>query len=571
MSSLTATEKRTLEQVLGMGDGYVLGFSDRTFSEFVLDTVKIEIYTDKYAEFGTSKANHLRAFWKVEPDPVVAQLLSALLDYAADEGSGGQHLELLPKARKIVDRLAPGGQGHDVAAVPPDAERKGHDRITPSQAGWRALYTADPRPLGRGAQARILRATSRTTAEVVAIKEILVDDEDSLARMRREIEVLGKATHRNIMPILEADESSRWYAMPLAARRLADVGRPLGTAELRECVTQCVQGLEFAHSLNYLHRDITPNNILWLGGTDARWVLADWGLARRPAGMTTVGRTLPGELFGTEDFAAPEMWKDAHRADARADIYSLGRVVAWALGCDLLPRQQVLPSGPWRDFVRQTTATEPDRRPSNLTDLRVLLANAGETVATSPEEELATALSGNAPMDYQVAERIVESALAEPTNFDIILDWVPRIRTAMLADLLRKRPTDVTLLLGKLAEGMVGGTGAWGQRDWDHANECMGWMFDVASLALQSGNGDLADDALDALFRCEPECVRFKQRKRTRNWLRSIRGTAAGVVAVALKRHPKACAWYLDEGWEPSGADPRVQQVLVAASPKKSP
>lgn len=132
MSSLTATEKRVLEQVLGMGGGYVLVFSNRTFSEFILETIGIEIYTEKYGQSGGSKANHLRAFWKVEPDHVVARLLDALLDYAAEPGSGGQHLDLLPKARQIVERLRQSAPVQDLDAITPNAEGRDFEALARS-------------------------------------------------------------------------------------------------------------------------------------------------------------------------------------------------------------------------------------------------------------------------------------------------------------------------------------------------------------------------------------------------------------------------------------------------------
>ena len=48
MSDLAAIEKRKLERLLGMGSGYVLDFSNRTFQEFVLDSVVCDIYDKKY-------------------------------------------------------------------------------------------------------------------------------------------------------------------------------------------------------------------------------------------------------------------------------------------------------------------------------------------------------------------------------------------------------------------------------------------------------------------------------------------------------------------------------------------
>jgi hypothetical protein len=48
MSDLSNKEKRKLERAFGMASGYVLDFSNRTFEEFILDSVGIEIYDDKY-------------------------------------------------------------------------------------------------------------------------------------------------------------------------------------------------------------------------------------------------------------------------------------------------------------------------------------------------------------------------------------------------------------------------------------------------------------------------------------------------------------------------------------------
>ena len=78
MSDLTTIEKRKLERVLGMGSGYVLGFSNPTFAEFFLDTVGIDIYDTKYEYLGGSKANRMRAFWKLESNYLVGQILDQL-------------------------------------------------------------------------------------------------------------------------------------------------------------------------------------------------------------------------------------------------------------------------------------------------------------------------------------------------------------------------------------------------------------------------------------------------------------------------------------------------------------
>lgn len=111
MSSLTITDRRTLESFLEMGSGYVLNFSDRTFGEFVQEAANVDIHSERYTIQGTSKANKLRTFWKIESDYLVGKLLLALCDYASS-------LDAIPfegdearatRAREIATRLLAGG------------------------------------------------------------------------------------------------------------------------------------------------------------------------------------------------------------------------------------------------------------------------------------------------------------------------------------------------------------------------------------------------------------------------------------------------------------------------------
>lgn len=81
MASLTNVDKLYLEQYLEMSDGYVLDFSNKTFTAFVFKHTELDIYADKYLCFGTSKAKRLRAFWQEESNAVVAKLIKSLLDH----------------------------------------------------------------------------------------------------------------------------------------------------------------------------------------------------------------------------------------------------------------------------------------------------------------------------------------------------------------------------------------------------------------------------------------------------------------------------------------------------------
>jgi hypothetical protein len=115
MSSLTMRDKRVLEDVLGMGSGYVLNLSDRTFADFVHEAVDVEIRADEYTINGSSKAKKLQAFWDIESDYLVGRLLNALIDYAeetAHETTEGDKKKA-DLCRAIASRLLAGGSSLD--------------------------------------------------------------------------------------------------------------------------------------------------------------------------------------------------------------------------------------------------------------------------------------------------------------------------------------------------------------------------------------------------------------------------------------------------------------------------
>jgi hypothetical protein len=102
MSDLTYLEKKKLEQFLGMSSGYVLDFSNRTFAAIVKDSSGCNIYSSRYDQGSGSKANRLRRFWELEPNPVVAKLLSEMIESVGDKpGAPG----LQEVCRLIVNRL----------------------------------------------------------------------------------------------------------------------------------------------------------------------------------------------------------------------------------------------------------------------------------------------------------------------------------------------------------------------------------------------------------------------------------------------------------------------------------
>jgi len=81
MTKFNYIEKSKFEKLFGMSSGYVLDFSDRTFQEFIADSIKVDIYDEKYNHSSGSKANRLRGYWLTESNYNIGKLLEKLLEY----------------------------------------------------------------------------------------------------------------------------------------------------------------------------------------------------------------------------------------------------------------------------------------------------------------------------------------------------------------------------------------------------------------------------------------------------------------------------------------------------------
>ncbi|BCM88064.1 abortive infection family protein [Methylobacterium indicum] len=78
---LKHSEKRIIERVFDLHTGYVLNFTNRTFSEWFDDEFGITIFDDKYSYNGSSKGKYLRAFIEVEDGSTVGKVLRSLWSY----------------------------------------------------------------------------------------------------------------------------------------------------------------------------------------------------------------------------------------------------------------------------------------------------------------------------------------------------------------------------------------------------------------------------------------------------------------------------------------------------------
>ncbi len=109
-------------------------------------------------------------------------------------------------------------------------------------------------------------------------------------------------------------------------RRLVRQQGPLTVGQAAGIVHQAALGLQYAHDLGLVHRDVKPGNILVTPGGRAK--VSDVGLA---AWMGTSDDPQAGRIVGTADYLSPEQIRNPRTIGPASDIYSLGCTLYYAV------------------------------------------------------------------------------------------------------------------------------------------------------------------------------------------------------------------------------------------------
>ncbi len=181
--------------------------------------------------------------------------------------------------------------------------------------------------IGEGGMGVVYRGRDDQVGRRVAVKILKHDDHPrSRARFNREAKALAKLNHDHVVPLYSvgwASDERPYLVMPLIEGISLKDRISQGNLDVREAVElirQAALGLEAAHAVSLVHRDVKPANIL-LDLSDGRAKLSDFGLVQSTEDGTL---TQANVLCGTPEYMSPEQADAPDHLDGRSDVYSLG-------------------------------------------------------------------------------------------------------------------------------------------------------------------------------------------------------------------------------------------------------
>jgi serine/threonine-protein kinase len=125
------------------------------------------------------------------------------------------------------------------------------------------------------------------------------------------------------------DRGLSYLVMELLEGRLLSeelAGGPFERARAIRIGIDLARGLAAAHAVGCIHRDVTPRNVMLVGGGAKLFDFGLVALSDPDDSQSMVKLTEIGTVVGTAEYVAPEIGF-GHAATARSDLYSLGVVL----------------------------------------------------------------------------------------------------------------------------------------------------------------------------------------------------------------------------------------------------
>ncbi len=194
--------------------------------------------------------------------------------------------------------------------------------------------------IARGGCGAVYEAIDLDHGQLVALKILTSGtmDRAAAARFEREARVAGAIHHPNVCAVTDAgtlEDGSPFLVMErlygeTLRTYVSRMGR-LDPDEAIELAVQMLSGLEAAHALGIVHRDMKPENVFIVRrkGQLPLVKLLDFGMCRRKAPLRTDDHTLTrvGTVVGTPEYMAPEQASGLRDFDLRIDLYAVGVIL----------------------------------------------------------------------------------------------------------------------------------------------------------------------------------------------------------------------------------------------------
>ena len=194
--------------------------------------------------------------------------------------------------------------------------------------------------LGKGGYGKVYRVMNKKTKEIRACKHLSKLSIKNLEKFQREIEILRKADHPNIIKLYEIFESKRSYYLIMEECKGGEVfDRIIEHIQKKDMYSekdasiilrQMMSAVEYCHNNGIAHRDLKPENLLYLndGPEDNNPIkVIDFGLSQ----VISPQRKLKTKV-GTAYYVSPEILNGAY--SEKCDIWSAGVILYILLSGD---------------------------------------------------------------------------------------------------------------------------------------------------------------------------------------------------------------------------------------------
>ncbi|MED6244636.1 Mitogen-activated protein kinase 6 [Ataeniobius toweri] len=297
----------------------------------------------------------------------------------------------------------------------------------------------DLKPLGYGGNGLVFSAVDTDCDKRVAVKKIILTDPQSVKHALREIKIIRRLDHDNIVKVFETlgpcgrrltedvaslTEVNSVYIvqeyMETDLCQLLERG-PMSEGHARLFMYQLLRGLKYIHSANVLHRDLKPAN-LFVNTEDLVLKIGDFGLARiMDPHYSHKGHLSEGLV--TKWYRSPRLLLSPNNYTKAIDL--------WAAGCifsEMLTGKTLFAGAHELEQMQLILESIPVLREEDRQELHSVIPVFIRNDMSKPDTPLVKLLAGVSPQALDFLEKILtfnpmdrltaEEALAHPYMAD---------------------------------------------------------------------------------------------------------------------------------------------------------